>query len=142
MVIAGNSIGGSTFDGVLAERATDSGCCPEALAGEGRACNKPAEITYSAGVRFVPGSANGDGRLDIADGIFILNALFRGGRAIPCMKAADANGDCQVDATDAVYIIYYQFLDGPAPVNGIGCQVISNDVCPDLPCDVQESCQA
>ncbi len=77
MVIDGVSIACSTFDGVLAERAT--GCCEEAL--RKQACNLPAEIRYSPGACFIPGSANGDGPLDIADAIRLLDYLFRGGPA-------------------------------------------------------------
>ncbi len=139
MVVNGASLGGSKFDGVLAQRPSQSeGCCEDALAGDGKACNKPAEFTFSAGAKFNPGNVNGDARLDIADGIYLLSFLFRGGPEMPCEKAGDANGDCLLDATDAVYIIYYQFLNGPEPVWGLGCQTIGNDQCPTLTCNVQD----
>ncbi|HAK93499.1 MAG TPA: hypothetical protein DCM87_00420, partial [Planctomycetes bacterium] len=136
MVIGGNSIPGSAFDGVLAEREGDGGCCAEALAGEGRACNKPAEITYSPGSKFRPGNANGDGKLDLADGIFILGWLYRGGRDPGCVAALDVNLDGVVDSSDAIMIIYWQFLEGPAPEQGLECGTFKTD----LPCDVQEQC--
>jgi hypothetical protein len=139
MVVGGASLPASAFQGVLADRDSATGCCEAALAGDGKACNKPAEFKFSPGAKFVPGGANGDGRLDIADGIYILNYIFHGGPALPCEKAGDANGDCALDAADAIYIIYYQFLDGPEPVNGVGCQLIGNDVCPALTCNVQDA---
>ena len=134
MVIGGASIPGSDFEGTDPE-AEEGGCC------DPTACNKPGEFKFvppPPGNFFYPGSANGDGRLDIADGIYILNALFRGGPPLPCEKAADANNDCVVDASDAIYIINYQFLDGPAPVLGTGCTLVETDVCPELTCEVNE----
>jgi len=126
MVIGGNSLAASLSPGI--DPAED--CCnPES-------CNKAGLFVYQAGVKAVVGSANGDGRLDIADGIFILNYLFRGGRPLPCEKAGDVTGDCLLDASDAVYIIHYQFLDGPPPVQGLGCVVFASDECPNLTCEV------
>jgi hypothetical protein len=101
-------------------------------------CNDPGAITAQLASLFIPGSANGDSRLDIADGVYILNWLFRGGPPPPCEKAADANNDCAVDASDAVYVIEYQFLGGPAPVLGTGCQAVELSVCPSLTCEVNE----
>jgi len=134
MVIGGASIPGSDFEGTDPE-AAEGGCC------DPTACNQPGEFKFvppPPGNYFIPGSANGDGRLDIADGIYILNALFRGGPDFPCEKAADANNDCIVDASDAIYIITYQFLDGPEPVLGTGCVLVDSEVCPDLTCEVNE----
>ncbi len=86
-------------------------------------------------VRIVPGSANADGRLDIADAIFLLSYLFRGGPPPACELAADANGDCVLDSSDAVYVLFHQFLEGPPPAAGEGCQSISGQWCPALTCD-------
>ncbi len=128
MVIGGNSIPASTSEGI---DPVDECCNPES-------CNVAGEFVYLPGTKAFAGSANGDAKLDIADGIFILNYLYRGGRPLPCEKAGDANGDCALDSSDAVYIIYYQFLDGPAPVQGLGCVLFNSDTCPDLTCDVAE----
>ncbi len=142
VVVGGASLGGSKFDGVLALRDSPTeGCCPEALAGDGTACNKPAEFKFSPGARLVAGNANGDARLDIADGIYILNYLFRSGPPLPCEKAGDVNADCALDASDAIYIITYQFLHGPEPVRGLGCVLVPNDDCPALTCEVPTACE-
>ncbi len=103
-------------------------------------CNKPAEFKLVAADYYVPGSANYDGKLDIADAIWILSWLFRDGPEPPCVKAADANNDCQVDSSDAVYIIDYQFRDGSEPVLGTGCQKVGKEVCSDLPCEENKEC--
>ena len=64
---------------------------------------------------FLRGDSNGDRRLDIADGIFILNFLFSGGKVPPCVDAADVNDDATVDISDGVAILDYLFLGGKVP---------------------------
>jgi len=128
MVMGGNSFPASESAGI--DPADD--CCNPV------SCNKAGLFVYQPGVKAMAGSANGDGRLDLADGIYILNYLFRGGPPLPCEKAGDANGDCLLDASDAVYIIHYQFLDGPPPVQGLGCVLFISDECPGLTCNVSE----
>jgi hypothetical protein len=66
-------------------------------------------------VLFVRGNANNDAKVDIADAIYIINALFRQGPPFSCLDAADMNGDSATDASDAVYLIQYLFSAGPAP---------------------------
>ncbi len=137
MVIGGASIPASVFEGC-------DPLDPETGCQDPEACNKPGIFAFvppPPGNYFIPGSANGDGRLDLADAVYILNALFRGGPDFPCQKAADANNDCVVDGSDAVYIVYYLFLDGPEPPLGTGCQLVDASVCPDLTCEVNE-CEA
>ena len=66
---------------------------------------------------FRRGNANDDGKVDIADAIWIINELFRGGPPTVCADAADANDDGVRDAADAVYLINYLFTAGPAPTS-------------------------
>ena len=63
----------------------------------------------------VRGDANGDERVNIADGVWIISELFLNGPASTCPIARDANNDSLADAADAVYIFNYRFLDGPQP---------------------------
>ncbi len=58
------------------------------------------------------GDANGDGQVDIADGIYLLSWLFGGGPDLPCAKAGDANNDDRLDIGDAITILAYLFQDG------------------------------
>ena len=66
-------------------------------------------------VDFIRGDANADARVNIADGVWIINELFLGGPANPCPISSDSNGDGNMDAGDAIYIFNYRFLDGPMP---------------------------
>ncbi|MGQ9590118.1 MAG: hypothetical protein ACUVYA_07470 [Planctomycetota bacterium] len=66
------------------------------------------------------GDANGDGRLDIADAVWILIYLFADGAPPVSMDVADANGDRKVDIADPIYLLMYLFVDGPPPVCPVG----------------------
>jgi hypothetical protein len=67
--------------------------------------------------RFLRADANNDRRIDIADGIWIIQFLFYGGMRKPCVGAADANDDNRVDISDAMFIINYQLQPGRTPGN-------------------------
>ncbi len=75
--------------------------------------NTSQEVTLDV---FACGDANGDGDVNVADGIYIINFIFKSGPAPVPMEAADANGDLSVGVGDAVYIINYIFKSGPAPL--------------------------
>jgi hypothetical protein len=64
---------------------------------------------------FSRGDGNGDGSLELTDGIIVLNYLFTGGEAPGCMEAADSDNDGQISLTDAVLILGYLFQGGNAP---------------------------
>jgi hypothetical protein len=67
---------------------------------------------------FTHGDANGDGEVNLADAVYIVNYLFIGGPPPDLLEAGDANGDGDVDLADAVYIINYLFIGGPPPGGG------------------------
>jgi hypothetical protein len=93
-------------------------------------CAQGADVVFAAPpTRFVAvGDSNDDGRMDIADPIWILNALFRAGPTTSCEAASDANSDGMVDSSDAIYIINYLWLSGPAPAGAGGCvEIDPND---------------
>ena len=76
------------------------------------------ETVYQDYIPFIRGDANADGRVDIADAIFILSYLFGNGRVPDCMDAADSNDDGSVDIADAIFILKVLFVTGedfPAP---------------------------
>jgi len=64
------------------------------------------------------GDANGDGTHNVADVIYIVNFVFKGGPPpTPYAKySGDANGDCAVNVADAMGIISYIFKGGPQPL--------------------------
>ncbi len=57
---------------------------------------------------FVRGDANDDTRVDIADGIWVIQFLFYGGTESSCLGSADANNDNRLDISDAMFIFNYQ----------------------------------
>jgi len=66
------------------------------------------------GGRFRRGDSNGDGAVDLADAISILNYLFAGGTT-DCLDANDSNDDGTVDISDAVFLLLYLFAGGDQP---------------------------
>ena len=64
---------------------------------------------------YVCGDANNDGDVNIGDGVFIINYVFKSGAAPDPLEAGDANCDGEVNVGDAVYLINFVFNDGPAP---------------------------
>jgi ELWxxDGT repeat protein len=64
---------------------------------------------------FRRGDANADGRVDLADALALLSALFRGGPAPPCPDAADADDDGRLAITDAIHGLQWLFQGGLEP---------------------------
>ena len=64
---------------------------------------------------FICGDSNKDDLIDISDPTFLLNFIFSGGAAPPCMDAADANNDTRLDISDAIWLLNYLFQGGPQP---------------------------
>ncbi|MCA8961875.1 MAG: hypothetical protein KDC38_15225 [Planctomycetes bacterium] len=79
---------------------------------------------------YVRGEINGDGTVDISDGVFLLAALFiPGAPPSTCLDASDVNDDGANDVSDAVYLLGWLFISGaepPAPFPNCG-----NDASPD-----------
>ena len=63
----------------------------------------------------VSGDANGDGAINLADAVFVINYVFKGGPAPDPYEAGDANCSAAVDLADAVFLINYIFKGGPEP---------------------------
>lgn len=71
---------------------------------------------------FIRGDANGDGRHDLADAIYLFQALFRDGPALGCLDAGDANDDGELDLADVIGILSYLFaFTGPMPEPMLDC---------------------
>lgn len=69
-----------------------------------------SELTF-----FVPGDANDDGDVDVADAVFLINLIFKNGSLPAHPAAADANCDLRINVGDAVYLIRFIYVSGPSP---------------------------
>ena len=61
------------------------------------------------------GDANGDGVVNIADAVYLINYLFIGGEPPIPMEAGDVTCDGVVNIADVVYLVSYLFMGGPPP---------------------------
>ena len=77
--------------------------------GNADSCNVQIQI-----VSYLPGDANGDGRLTISDVVYIINCIF-GGSGCSIDPDMDANCSGTVTISDVVYLINHIFAGGPAP---------------------------
>ncbi|MFH0931448.1 MAG: dockerin type I repeat-containing protein [Candidatus Zixiibacteriota bacterium] len=71
--------------------------------------------TANAITLFKRGDANGDRIVTVADVIYLINYLFKGGPEPQPVQAGDANCDGKVNVSDVVYLINYLFKGGPPP---------------------------
>jgi hypothetical protein len=99
---------------------TSAGAPVTDIEGAARPCGKGVDLgPYETGgclaSRFVRGDADGSGKIDLNDPIYLLSHLFLGGPAPGCRDAADADDGGTLDIVDATYSLSYQFLAGPAP---------------------------
>jgi len=68
-----------------------------------------------SGDEFRRGDSNQDGRVDISDGIRIINRLFLGAEPFLCDSAVDANDDGRQDVSDAIKVFGFLFIGESAP---------------------------
>jgi len=61
------------------------------------------------------GDVNHDGEITIADVVFLINYLYKGGPAPDPLEMGDTNCDEVIDVADVVYLTNYLFQDGPPP---------------------------
>ncbi|MBI4602781.1 MAG: hypothetical protein HY721_12560 [Planctomycetes bacterium] len=95
----------------------------------------PLEIRRAGVVLFRRGDANDDGKVNIADAVWIVNELVRRGPPTRCERAADSNGDGLRDLSDAVYMVHWLFLSGPPiPPPFPGCGMAGEARDPGLAC--------
>lgn len=64
---------------------------------------------------YMPGDANGDGVVNIADAVYLINYLFANGPPPQPLEAGDCNCDGIVDTADVLCIINFLFVGGPPP---------------------------
>jgi hypothetical protein len=61
------------------------------------------------------GDANRDASINVADAVYLINYIFKGGPAPDPLGSGDANCDGAVNVGDAVYLVNYIFKGGPEP---------------------------
>lgn len=63
------------------------------------------------------GDVTGEGTIDVADVIFLINYLYIGGPVPVPLMTGDVNCDGVVNSADVVYLINYLYIGGPSPCN-------------------------
>lgn len=76
--------------------------------------DRTLDVTLQPG-GYVDGDASHDSTINIADAIYIINYVFKGGPPPFPYASGDANCDDAVNVADAVYVITYIFKGGPPP---------------------------
>jgi hypothetical protein len=81
---------------------------------------RPQSHDASTTIDWIPtcGDANSDQAVNVADAVFLINYVFKGGPEPVPVCIGDANGDGVVNIGDAVYLIAHIFSGGPPPVEG------------------------
>ncbi len=70
---------------------------------------------------YKPGDANGDGKVDLGDLIFIINRVYKAGPAPVFECQVDLNADGIVTLLDIFLGVNYLFKGGPSPVKSWAC---------------------
>jgi hypothetical protein len=84
------------------------------------------------------GDANADGRGDLADAVFGLNFLFRGGPAPHCERSLDADDDGAINLGDSLHLLQYLLFRGPPPASPFpACGSEGSEA---LPCSLHPPC--
>ncbi len=66
--------------------------------------------------QYVCGDANSDAATNIADAVYVISYIFKGGPPPDPICEGDCSGDDAVNIGDAVHMVNYIFKGGPAPV--------------------------
>ena len=70
---------------------------------------------FGVGCNYICGDANGDGVINSADVVYLINYLFKGGPLSDPLGTGDVNCDGIINSADVVYLINYLFKGGPPP---------------------------
>jgi len=65
--------------------------------------------------KYLRGDVNKNGAVNLADIIYPVNYIFKGGPAPVPLAAGDVNKDGKVNLSDIIYLVNYIFKGGPAP---------------------------
>jgi hypothetical protein len=73
------------------------------------------DVRVGPTVSATPGDVTGDGKVDVADVVFLISYLYRDGPAPIPVKKGDVNCNEVVNIGDVVYLINYLYKNGPTP---------------------------
>ena len=74
------------------------------------------DTIFVAPISYTCGDPNVDAAVNIADAVYVLNYVFKGGPPpMPVIAAGDVNCDISVNIADAVYLINFIFKGGQVP---------------------------
>jgi len=63
----------------------------------------------------IPGDVNNDSNVNLADIIYLVNYIFKGGPSPVLQFAGDVNANCLTNLSDLIYLVNYVFKSGPDP---------------------------
>jgi serine protease len=106
--VTAEQVGGYYYDPV-------SGKCNQL--GHGRV-NAQDAVLLTIQRTYVAGDANADEVVDLADAVYLLNYLFKGGPVPEPLASGDVNDDCTIDVADVVCLLNYLYQGGDAPQPG------------------------
>ena len=66
-------------------------------------------------INFIRGDCDGNGRIELADVVYLINHIFLGGPAPIPPVAGDANANGSTTLADVIYLANYLFKGGPPP---------------------------
>jgi len=75
-------------------------------------------VFFNQNQLYVKGDVNQDNKVTVADVVFLINYLFKGGPEPYYLACGDVNRDCQITVSDVVYLVSYLFKGGPLPLSG------------------------
>lgn len=74
-----------------------------------------APVNTSGTVTYKPGDADRDNKVNLADIMYMVNYVFKGGAGPKPGDAGDSNCDDNLNLPDITYLVNYVFKGGPPP---------------------------
>jgi hypothetical protein len=75
----------------------------------------PIRFNYLMEPANISGDCNSDGKIDLADVIYLSRYMMQGGPAPDPLWKGDVNGDCKINLSDVILLSRYVFYGSPAP---------------------------
>jgi len=72
-------------------------------------------VTVARDIGWIVGDPTWDGVIDLADVVFLINYLYKGGPAPDPLETGDVTCNGEVSLDDVIFLINYLYRDGPAP---------------------------